>query len=566
MFGQATLDHLPHEILTCIFIWSSNNELPLVSKALYHNLHNASIGTKVDFLLARHGNKPVEAAAQGGKFRFFNLTVLKRLDQLNGSRIVLKDKRIPSNLFTQSNISDDSYQLIEELLLRGCSSTLPEGLPIIKSCQLGHLRMVKLLVAHGADPYARNCLALRTAAVRENYTIINYLLDDLQMTPDTLTLKVCVKRGKMKVADILMAHGAVPDMETLNNASSSFVPVLTKSQDTSNILQLPGDSHGGSFLLSWRQRPRTVLIIKKPNDSKTEAALTAASWLHDQHPDLNILVEPDVAEHFREKLPFVYVIPNEQKKEYTRVVDFAITLGGDGTMLHVSSLFPKAAPPVLSFSMGTLGFLMPFDIQNYRSVLKEVIDNKKDLSLLLRMRLFCSLHLPNGQRLVRDGVEICDRQVMNELTLHRGKSPHLTAIECFVDGQYLTDAIADGLIISTPTGSTAYSLSAGGPIVHPSVDTLVVTPICPRSLSFRTVLLPTSSRIQLKIGENSKSPVEVSMDGREIYMLERGEYLQVRMSKYPMPCINRVNEGVDWVKDINDLLKWNQNFEQKLLN
>jgi len=217
MFGQATLDHLPHEILTYIFIWSSNNELPLVSKALYHNLHNASIGTKVDFLLARHGNKPVEAAAQGGKFRFFSLTVLKRLDQLNGSRIVLKNKRIPSNLFTQSNISDDSYQLIEELLLRGCSSTLPEGLPIIKSCQLGHLRMVKLLVAHGADPYALNCLALRTAAVRENYTIINYLLDDLQMTPDTLTLKVCVKRGKMKVADILMAHGAVPDMETLNS-------------------------------------------------------------------------------------------------------------------------------------------------------------------------------------------------------------------------------------------------------------------------------------------------------------------------------------------------------------
>lgn len=102
-----------------------------------------------------------------------------------------------------------------------------------------------------------------------------------------------------------------------------------------------------------------------------------------------------------------------------------------------------------------------------------------------------------------------DRQVMNELTLHRGKSPHLTAVECFVDGQYLTDAIADGLIISTPTGSTAYSLSAGGPIVHPSVDTLVVTPICPRSLSFRTVLLPTSSRIQLKVSLGVNKPLDL---------------------------------------------------------
>lgn len=350
-------------------------------------------------------------------------------------------------------------------------------------------------------------------------------------------------------------------------SNNAIVPVLTKPKDTSNILQVPGENNGGNFLLRWNQRPRTVLIVKKPNDIKTEAALVdVANWLNRDYPDLNIVVEPEVAEHFREKLPFVYVIPPDQKGEYTRVIDFAITLGGDGTMLHVSSLFPKAAPPVLSFSLGTLGFLMPFDIQTFRSVLAKVIDNDEDLSLLLRMRLFCSLHLPNGQRLVRDGNEICDRQVMNELTLHRGRSPHLTSIECFVDGQYLTDAIADGLIISTPTGSTAYSLSAGGPIVHPSVDTLVVTPICPRSLSFRTVLLPTSSRIQLKIGENSKSPVEVSMDGREIYMLERGEYLQVRMSKYPMPCINRVNEGVDWSKDINDLLKWNQNFEHKMLN
>ncbi|KAJ2959361.1 hypothetical protein NQZ79_g5172 [Umbelopsis isabellina] len=310
-------------------------------------------------------------------------------------------------------------------------------------------------------------------------------------------------------------------------SNNAIVPVLTKSKDTSNILQVPGENNGGNFLLRWNQRPRTVLIVKKPNDIKTEAALVDVAK---DYPDLNIVVEPEVAEHFREKLPFVYVIPPDQKAEYTRVIDFAITLGGDGTMLHVSSLFPKAAPPVLSFSLGTLGFLMPFDVQNFRSVLAKVIDNKEDLSLLLRMRLFCSLHLPNGQRLVRDGIEIY------------------------------------GLIISTPTGSTAYSLSAGGPIVHPSVDTLVVTPICPRSLSFRTVLLPTSSRIQLKIGENSKSPVEVSMDGREIYMLERGEYLQVRMSKYPMPCINRVNEGVDWAKDINDLLKWNQNFEHKLLN
>lgn len=98
-----------------------------------------------------------------------------------------------------------------------------------------------------------------------------------------------------------------------------------------------------------------------------------------------------------------------------------------------------------------------------------------------------------------DGKEVRDRQVMNEVTLHRGRYPHLAAVHCLVDDQYLTECIADGLIVSTPTGSTAYSLSAGGPIVHPSVQSLVLTPICPRSLSFRTVLLPSSSIIQLKV-------------------------------------------------------------------
>ncbi|RUP47320.1 hypothetical protein BC936DRAFT_145861 [Jimgerdemannia flammicorona] len=212
-------------------------------------------------------------------------------------------------------------------------------------------------------------------------------------------------------------------------------------------------------------------------------------------------------------------------------------------------------------------FILDKDIQHYAHALQDLIHG--GVSLLLRMRLNCSLRTPDGTKIVRDGMEVDDYNIMNEVTLHRGRSPHLTAIDCFVDGQYLTDAVVCStclsLIVATPTGSTAYSLSAGGPIVHPSVQSLVMTPICPRSLSFRTVLLPTSASIQLRIGETSRSQIEVCMDGREVYMLNKGEYLQVRMSWYPMPCVNRVDEGVDWARDINELLKWNQNFESKSL-
>jgi NADH kinase len=123
-------------------------------------------------------------------------------------------------------------------------------------------------------------------------------------------------------------------------------------------------------------------------------------------------------------------------------------------------------------------------------------------------------------------------QVMNEVSLHRGPSPHLNTIDVFVDGQHLTEAVCDGLIVSTPTGSTAYSLSAGGPIVHPSLSAIVLTPICPRSLSFRPLVFPSSSSVTLRVGDcphpmpifgltcvfqvgdRRRSPSGVSMDGQ----------------------------------------------------
>ncbi|KAF9576775.1 NADH kinase pos5 [Mortierella alpina] len=321
----------------------------------------------------------------------------------------------------------------------------------------------------------------------------------------------------------------------------------------------------GNYKLKWEDGPRTILIIKKPNDEQTDNALIdVASWIHSQYPQVNVVVEPDVAEEFADLLPFVYSIPEGKRVEYTRVTDLVITLGGDGTILHISSLFNSAVPPVISFSMGTLGFLLPYHINNYKSALQKLIENCH-ASLLLRMRLKCTLHGADGRRLqAKDGSgRINDLTVMNEVNLHRGRYPHLTSIGCFVDGHLITEAVADGLIVASPTGSTAYSLSAGGSIVHPSIQSLLLTPICPRSLSFRPVLLPPNATIQLKIGEKSRGPAEVSLDGKETFFLDKNEFLQVCMSPFPMPCVNRVHAGEDWIKDINDLLNWNKGFHNK---
>ncbi|KAG0032596.1 NADH kinase pos5 [Podila clonocystis] len=339
----------------------------------------------------------------------------------------------------------------------------------------------------------------------------------------------------------------------------------TPKEASREIRQSFGTTYGGNYKLQWEDGPKTVLIIKKPHDEQTDKTLIeVASWIHEKYPHMNVIVEPDVAQEFAEQLPFVYVIPEGKRVEYTRVTDLVITLGGDGTILHTSSLFNSAVPPVISFSMGTLGFLLPYHINNYKTALDKLIE-KKQASLLLRMRLKCTLHGVDGRRLqAKDGSgRINDLTVMNEVNLHRGRYPHLTSIGCFVDGHLITEAVADGLIVASPTGSTAYSLSAGGSIVHPSIQSLLLTPICPRSLSFRPVLLPPNATIQLKIGEKSRGPAEVSLDGKETFFLDKNEFLQVCMSPFPMPCVNRVHAGEDWIKDINDLLKWNQGFHNK---
>jgi len=268
-------------------------------------------------------------------------------------------------------------------------------------------------------------------------------------------------------------------------------------------------------------------------------------------------------------------------------IDLVVTLGGDGTILHASSLFSTGpVPPVLSFSMGTLGFLLPFHINSLPTALRDVITGK--VTILPRMRLTCTFLDVEGRHMSAFDPQIGKPQgpwqVMNEVTLHRGRSPHLTIIDSFVDENHLTEAVADGLIVSTPTGSTAYSLSSGGPIVHPSLRALLLTPICPRSLSFRPLLLPGTSSVRLQISQKSRAPAEVSMDGQAARLLQPGESVQVETSPYPIPCINRSSasyapdahstvdhdhEATDgmrvgqdnWVRDINNLLRFNASFQ-----
>ncbi|KAF8273413.1 ATP-NAD kinase [Lactarius quietus] len=317
------------------------------------------------------------------------------------------------------------------------------------------------------------------------------------------------------------------------------------------------------------EQVKSILIVNKLRTKPVIDTIDCfLDHLRTQYPNVRVFHEDrrDIPQHVEVWRP----------GEIAEKIDLVITLGGDGTILHASSLFKVGAvPPVLSFSMGTLGFLLPFHVDDFAKALESVFQGKA--TVLYRMRLSCAFFDKNGNIMGKGE----DWQVMNEVALHRGSSPHLNTIDAYVDGQHLTEAVSDGLIVSTPTGSTAYSLSAGGPIVHPSLSALVLTPICPRSLSFRPLVFPASSSITLRIGDRSRAPAGVSMDGQASHVLNPGDSVTVRASLHPIPCINRSSisdpaidaqgEGAgpgkedDWVRDINNLLQYNATFRSKAL-
>eukprot|EP00611_Tribonema_gayanum_P026953 TRINITY_DN6537_c0_g1_i2.p1 TRINITY_DN6537_c0_g1~~TRINITY_DN6537_c0_g1_i2.p1 ORF type:complete len:411 (+),score=98.38 TRINITY_DN6537_c0_g1_i2:80-1312(+) len=262
-------------------------------------------------------------------------------------------------------------------------------------------------------------------------------------------------------------------------------------------------------MLVWEERPRRVLVLLKPEDellltaaraidflqremklevvveegyfaplTETLAALRAsyhetpgASAGAPQLP-LEVFVPPHMSSHGPGAggTPVVQSRPGANEGEVDDSVDLVVTLGGDGLMMHSSTLFRQAVPPHLCFNLGSMGFLTPFDLQSLKDDIRGAVDGAA-VKISLRMRL--------SARIVRAGKPGCTYHALNEVVVERGGNPHLSLIECFCDDQFLTTVQADGLIIATPTGSTAYSMSAGGSMVHPSVPAILFTPICP---------------------------------------------------------------------------------------
>jgi NAD+ kinase len=205
---------------------------------------------------------------------------------------------------------------------------------------------------------------------------------------------------------------------------------------------------------------------------------------------------------------------------FSHHVDLAAVIGGDGTMLHSLSRLGEFEKPVAGINIGTLGFLTSCTDDELGVFAAAVSEGRYTTSV--RMLLEATVH--------RSGRPPASFTALNEITLARGETGRLVSLRARVDGELLNDYRADGLIVATPTGSTAYSLSAGGPLIAPSAGVFLITPICPHSLSQRALVLADCCVVGLSSEDHDCGPMIFTVDGRDSVRIEPGDHIEVRKS------------------------------------
>ena len=271
--------------------------------------------------------------------------------------------------------------------------------------------------------------------------------------------------------------------------------------------------------------------------------------------NINVLFPNDTSlqEKYKEKI--------EKFDIKTEKSDLCIILGGDGCCLWANICYQKKKrPPFITFHLGFLGYLAIYNISQYKEVLSELYSTNKNFSYEKRNLIECNIiERNNNENKLKNTL-----YALNEVLVERGESMKMLGLEIFLNDEALTQVFADGLIFSSATGSTAYNLSAGGPLLNYDVEAMAVTAICPFSLSFRPIVVPKSAKMKLKSMKGYPNPSLIK-DGNEKIILKEGEYAEMFLSDsyINFVILNKFikNRSQLWKDKIVDSLGWNSPFK-----
>jgi NAD+ kinase len=226
-------------------------------------------------------------------------------------------------------------------------------------------------------------------------------------------------------------------------------------------------------------------------------------------------------------------------------VDAVVVLGGDGTFLSVARFLEGRSTPVVGVNLGGLGFLTEISTASCFDGIKEILDGHFEIEERMRLQVLIR----------REGEETFAQSVLNDVVISKGALARILDLKTSIDGRYLTHYRADGLIVSTPTGSTAYNLSAGGPIVYPTTNAIILTPICPFTLTNRPIILPPQVTIQVEVSDPAKH-VTVTCDGQVGCELASSDQLLISLAPNPLRLIR--TSSIEYFRILRTKLKWGQ--------
>ncbi len=274
---------------------------------------------------------------------------------------------------------------------------------------------------------------------------------------------------------------------------------------------------------------KTLALFPKTNDAKSiQIAKQVISFFQKHH--IKVVIEDDKAEKFHQE-PLSKTNPKE--------IELLITMGGDGSILRIAHQYATFDLPILGINLGHLGFMADVQIDAILPCLDDLLKGKYETE----NRIMIDGFLPSHKTIF----------AINDCAFHRAQNPSLIEIEIYVDGSYLNTFEADGVVLATPNGSTAYSLAAGGPILSPGMDAFVLTPICPHTISNRPFVLPTTYEIQIKYVSTYK-PIEIVFDGLIRFELQTGQSITLKKSTKTFKLIHL--RHIDYFSTLRTKLGW----------
>lgn len=283
---------------------------------------------------------------------------------------------------------------------------------------------------------------------------------------------------------------------------------------------------------------RSVAIVVKPSHAKAwQTACELSDWLAKKGVTLvgSPYADPGKAE--------AEGIDQPSFAEDRFDADLIIVLGGDGTMISTARLIGDRQVLVLGINYGSLGYLTEFRIEEMFPALETILAGEYEIDSRVMLR---AGHFRNDELLAAG-------RVLNDVVINKAALARIIEIDVTLNGQFVNSFRADGLIVSTPTGSTAYNLSAGGPIVYPSMNAVVLTPICPFTLTNRPIVIPDSAEIELKLIDNNEG-VFLTLDGQTGYRMKADDRVIIRKSRTTFNIVQPHNRN--YFDVLRNKLKW----------